>query len=64
MFLEAVTYTIASWITELTTAGGTLLNLVPDIGDVIMQTPVLAAGFVVWGVGAVFGLFGRGMRRG
>lgn len=63
MFHETVT-TVAALITELTTAGGTLLNMVPDIGNTIMETPILMAGLVVWAVGACFGLFGRGMSRG
>lgn len=56
--------TVASLVTELTTAGGTLLNIVPDIGNTITQTPVLMLSLVVWAVGACFGLFGRGMSRG
>lgn len=63
MCTEAIT-SVTALITELTTAGGTLLNIVPDIGATIQETPLLLAGFVVWAVGACFGLFGRGMSRG
>lgn len=56
--------TVAALVTELTTAGSTLLNIVPDIGQTITETPILLLGFVVWAVGACFGLFGRGMARG
>lgn len=64
MFSEAAITTVGALVTELTGAGATLLGIVPDIGDTIVETPILLLGFVVWAVGACFGLFGRGMSRG
>lgn len=58
------TATMDSIITDLEKIGTYAIGIIPDIGNAITSTPVLALGLGFFLIGGAVGLFGRLLHRG